>query len=109
LADFGQAASSLARLDLFDVDELKIERRFVARMIRQRRGDPFVDSVVALVNRLGLRLVAEGVENDEMARAVAAVGIRVVQGYHYARPARALRVERFAPMAQPAVLLTDLY
>ena len=109
LADFGQAASSLARLDLFDVDELKIERRFVARMMRQRRDDPFVDSVVALVNRLGLRLVAEGVENDEMARAVAAVGIRVVQGYHYARPARTLCVERFAPMAQPAALLTDLY
>ena len=109
LADFGQAASSLARLDLFDVDELKIERRFVARMMRQRRDDPFVDSVVALVNRLGLRLVAEGVENDEMASAVAAVGIRVVQGYHYARPARTLCVERFAPMAQPAALLTDLY
>ena len=109
LADFGQAASSLARLDLFDVDELKIERRFVARMMRQRRDDPFVDSVVALVNRLGLRLVAEGVENDEMARAVAAVGIRVVQGHHYARPARTLGVERFEPMAQPAALLTDLF
>jgi diguanylate cyclase (GGDEF)-like protein len=109
LDDFGQAASSLARLDLFDVDELKIERRFVARMIRQRRDDPIVDSVVALANRLGLRLVAEGVENDEMARAVAAVGIRVVQGYHYARPTRTLRVQRFAPMAPPAAAMTDLY
>ncbi len=108
LDDFGQAASSLARLDLFDVDELKIERRFVARMIRQRRDDPFVDSVVALANRLGLRLVAEGVENDEMARAVAKVGIRVVQGYHYGRPARTLRVERFAPMAPPGASLLDL-
>ncbi len=106
--DFGQAASSLARLDLFDVDELKIERRFVARMIRQRRDDPFVDSVVALANRLGFRLVAEGVENDEMARAVAKVGIRVVQGYHYGRPARTLRVERFAPMAPPGASLLDL-
>jgi diguanylate cyclase (GGDEF)-like protein len=109
LDDFGQAASSFARLDLFDVDELKIERRFVARMIRQRRDDPIVDSVIALAARLGLRLVAEGVENDEMARAVAAVGIRVVQGYHYARPARTLRVERFAPMAPPAASLSDLY
>jgi diguanylate cyclase (GGDEF)-like protein len=109
LDDFGQAASSLARLDLFDVDELKIERRFVARMIKHRRDDPIVDSVVALANRLGLRLVAEGVENDEMARAVAAAGIRVVQGYHYARPARTLRVERFAPLAPPRAALTDIF
>ena len=101
LDDFGQAASSLARLDLFDVDELKIEPRFVARMVKPRRDDPIVDTVVALANRLGLRLVAEGVENDEMARAVAAIGIRVVQGYHYARPARTLRVKPFAPMAPP--------
>lgn len=108
LDDFGQAASSLARLDLFDVDELKIDRRFVSRMIRHRRDDAIVDSIVALANRLGLRLVAEGVENEEMARAVAAAGIRVVQGYHYARPARALRVERFAAMAEPAVALSEI-
>jgi EAL domain-containing protein (putative c-di-GMP-specific phosphodiesterase class I) len=98
----------LARLNLFDVDELKIERRFVARMIGQSQDALFVDSVVALATRLGLRLVAEGVENDEMARAAGAVGIRVVHSYHYARPARTLRVERFAPMAPPAALVTDL-
>lgn len=103
LDDFGQPASSFARLDLFDVDELKIDRWFVSRMIKHRRDAAIVDSVVALADRLGLRLVAEGVENEEMARAVAAAGIRVVQGYHHARPARTLRVERFAPMPQPAV------
>ncbi len=101
LDDFGQASSSLARLDLFDVDELKIDRRFVSRMVEHRRDAAIVDSVVGLAQRLGLRLVAEGVENDEMARAVAAAGIRVVQGYHYARPEQTLRVEAFAPIRQP--------
>jgi diguanylate cyclase (GGDEF)-like protein len=107
LDDFGQTASSLARLDLFDVDELKIDRWFVSRMIKHRRDVAIVDSVVALANRLGLRLVAEGVENEETARAAFAAGVRVVQGYHCARPARTLRVERFAPIAQPAAALSD--
>jgi EAL domain-containing protein (putative c-di-GMP-specific phosphodiesterase class I) len=80
--DFGQAVSSLARLNLFDVDELKIDRRFVSRMIKHRRDVAIVDLVVALADRLGLRLVAEGVE-------------------------RVQRVERFTPMAQPAAALSD--
>jgi len=98
LDDFGQASSSLARLDLFDVDELKIDRRFVSRMIEHRRDAAIVDSVVGLADRLGLRIVAEGVETEEMARAVAAAGIRVVQGYHYARPMASLSARPFSPL-----------
>ena len=102
LDDFGQASSSLARLDLFDVDELKVDRRFVSRIVEHRRDSAIVDSIVGLADRLGLRLVAEGVETEEVARAVAAAGIRIVQGYHYARPSRILNVDRFAPVAQLA-------
>jgi EAL domain-containing protein (putative c-di-GMP-specific phosphodiesterase class I) len=72
----------LARLNLFDVDKLKIDRRFVSRMINHGRDVAIVDLVVALADRLGLCLVAEGVE-------------------------RVPRVERFAPMAQPAAALSD--
>ena len=100
LDDFGQASSSLARLDLFDVDELKVDRRFISKMIEHRRDAAIVDSVVGLSGRLGLRLVAEGVETDEIARAVAAAGIRVVQGYYYARPTKTLCVGRFAPISE---------
>lgn len=103
LDDFGQAASSLARLDLFDVDELKVDRRFVSRMIEHRRDAAIVDSVVGLADRLGLRIVAEGVENEEMARAVAGAGIRVVQGYHYARPAKSLSARPFSPILGASV------
>jgi len=97
LDDFGQASSSLARLDLFDVDELKVDRRFVSRMVEHHRDAAIVDSIVSLANRLDLRLVAEGVESDEVANAVAAAGIRVVQGFHYAEPSLTLDVELFAP------------
>jgi len=102
LDDFGQASSSLARLDLFDVDELKVDRRFISRMAKHRRDAAIVDSVVGLADRLGLRLVAEGVETEAMARSAAAAGIRVAQGYHYARPMQTLRVEPFEPMCAPA-------
>lgn len=92
LDDFGQAASSLARLDLFDVDELKIDRRFISRMVEHRRDRAIVDSIVGLAETLGLRVIAEGIETDEMADAVVAAGIRVVQGYLYGRPAPTLQV-----------------
>lgn len=101
LDDFGQASSSLARLDLFDVDELKIDRRFVSKMVEQRRDAAIVDSIVALGGRLGLRIVAEGVETEELIQAVAAAGIRVVQGYYYARPAPELAMAPFDPMVLP--------
>lgn len=103
LDDFGQAASSLARLDLFDVEELKIDRRFVSRMIEHRRDAAIVDSIVGLAERLDLRLVAEGVETEEMARAVATAGIRVVQGYHYARPVAAMSTAPFPPLVRTGV------
>ena len=98
LDDFGQASSSLARLDLFDVDELKIDRHFISQMVEHRRSGAIVDSVIGLAHRLDLRLVAEGVENEAIAEAVAVAGVRVVQGYHYARPMQSLCFEPFVPV-----------
>jgi len=95
LDDFGQAASSLARLDLYDVDELKIDRRFISQMTESRRDRAIVDSVVELAARLDLRVVAEGVETAEMAQVAADAGIRIVQGYHYSRPTERLHVVEY--------------
>lgn len=72
-------------------------------MIEHRRDAAIVDSVVGLAERLGLRLVAEGVENDEMARAVAEAGIHVVQGYHFAQPTETLNIGWFCPIAETVV------
>ncbi len=98
LDDFGQASSSLSRLDLFDLDELKIDRRFVSRMLTDRRDAAIVDSIVGLAMRLGLRVVAEGVETSEQAQAVADAGISVVQGFHFSRPTKHLQIHQGLPV-----------
>ena len=90
LDDFGQASSSLARLDVIDADELKIDRWFISRMIEHRRDRAIVDSIVDLARRLDMRVMAEGVETADEAQAVADAGIDVAQGYFYARPSERL-------------------
>ncbi len=108
LDDFGQAASSLARLDLFDVDELKIDRQFVSRMIDHHRDAAIIDAVVELANRLDLRVVAEGVETAELAQAVADAGINIAQGYHYSRPTRHLHTDQFSQLSRTVQDVADI-
>ena len=108
LDDFGRAASSLARLDLFDLDEVKIDRRFISRMLTDHRDAAIVDAIVGLAERIGLRVVAEGVETAEQAQAVADAGIDVVQGYHYGRPTRRLQIHRNLPVYLPGVEVARL-
>jgi diguanylate cyclase (GGDEF)-like protein len=103
LDDFGRASSSLSRLDLFDLDEIKIDRRFISRMLTDHRDAAIVDSIVGLCRRLDLRVVAEGVETAAQAQAVADAGIAVAQGYHYGRPTRHLQVYQGLPVYLPTV------
>jgi len=92
LDDFGTGAASLTYLGRLPIDELKIDRSFVARL----RGDPRDAAVVRAVVQLGrdldLRVVAEGVEDGEMAIALAALGCDALQGFHVARPLPAERL-----------------
>lgn len=95
LDDFGTGAASLTYLGRLPIDELKIDRSFVARL----RGDPRDAAVVRAVVQLGrdldLRVVAEGVEDEEMAVALAALGCDALQGFHISRPLPAARLARW--------------
>ncbi len=82
--DFGTGYSSLAHLRHLPVDCLKVDRSFVAELTE---GHPEITSaVVALAASLGLESVAEGVETEEQARALARLGATHLQGYGIARP-----------------------
>ncbi|WP_088289592.1 bifunctional diguanylate cyclase/phosphodiesterase [Kineosporia sp. A_224] len=86
LDDFGTGFSSLGYLAQLPVDELKIDRRFVAGLGVRAEDDALVRAVLRLAADLGLAVVAEGVETAEQARALAALGCRRAQGFHLQRP-----------------------
>jgi len=84
--DFGTGYSSLERLRHIPFTELKIDRSFVSVARRDRDARRIVESSVRLAHDLGLRSIAEGIETDEDARLMRALGCDVGQGYYFARP-----------------------
>jgi diguanylate cyclase (GGDEF)-like protein len=83
--DFGTGYSSLSYLQRFPVDELKIDRTFVAGLGGADDRN-LVAAVIGIAHALGLRVVAEGVENDKQLSQLIMLGCRSAQGYLLGRP-----------------------
>lgn len=84
--DYGTGYSSLARLRELPVDELKLDRSFVADLRRDPRAAAIVESTIRLAHSLGLTIVAEGVEDVQTRQLLEDLGCDVGQGYHFGRP-----------------------
>jgi diguanylate cyclase (GGDEF)-like protein len=84
--DFGTGYSSMAYLKSLPVHELKVDRSFVSQMTSNSSDAVIVRSTVDLGRNLGLRVVAEGVEDQTTLEALGALGCDAVQGYHVSRP-----------------------
>ncbi|WP_164704604.1 putative bifunctional diguanylate cyclase/phosphodiesterase [Blastococcus litoris] len=84
--DFGTGYSSLAYLRDLPVAELKLDRSFTADLLTDRRTEAIVASTIELAHRLGLRVVAEGVEDEPTLRHLRTLDCDVSQGYLHARP-----------------------
>ncbi|MEQ7918655.1 EAL domain-containing protein [Xanthomonas sp. WHRI 1810A] len=84
--DFGTGYSSLAYLKHLPVDVLKIDKSFVRTMLEDKSDAAIVSTIITLAQSLGLSLVAEGVETEEQALALIALGCNLMQGYLYSRP-----------------------
>ncbi|RKS71381.1 diguanylate cyclase (GGDEF)-like protein [Motilibacter peucedani] len=91
--DFGTGYSSLAYLKELPIDELKLDRSFVSGMVVDERSLAIVRSTIGLAHSLGLRLVAEGVEDVETSDELAAAGCDVEQGWLYAKALPAAELE----------------
>ncbi len=87
--DFGTGYSSMAQLRRVPCTELKIDRMFVKDMLSDESAMAVVEESIGLAHRLRLRVVAEGVETLQQARALAEVGCDLAQGYYYSRPVAA--------------------
>ncbi|HYM58844.1 MAG TPA: EAL domain-containing protein [Solirubrobacteraceae bacterium] len=86
LDDFGTGYSSLAYLKHLPVDELKIDRSFVSSMATDAADAAIVQTTIDLGRRLGIAVVAEGVEDAVSLETLAAMGATSAQGFHIARP-----------------------
>ena len=84
--DFGTGYSSMAYLKELPVHELKVDQSFVAHMTSNSRDAVIVHSTVDLGRNLGLRVVAEGVEDSLTLQHLDLLGCHAVQGYHISRP-----------------------
>jgi diguanylate cyclase (GGDEF)-like protein len=86
LDDFGTGYSSLALLKRIPVDELKVDRSFVAGLGLDPQDSPIVSTVIGLAEALGLAAVAEGVETSAQAEELRRIGCLDAQGFYFARP-----------------------
>ncbi len=82
--DFGTGYSSLASLHRFDLTALKIDRRFVDNLDKDKASHGIVRAILMLAEALGLAVIAEGIETEEQRRDLLALNCSVGQGYLFA-------------------------
>jgi diguanylate cyclase (GGDEF)-like protein len=111
LDDFGTGYSSMQHLRRLPLAEVKIDRSFVLGMADDPDDEAIVRSIIELSGALGLRVVAEGVEDDRTRRLLLTSGCHVAQGWFYARPMPPDELEgwlaRYRPPQQQLTLGPD--
>jgi EAL domain-containing protein (putative c-di-GMP-specific phosphodiesterase class I) len=86
LDDFGTGYSSLSYLKKFDIDYLKIDRSFVQNLHPESDDLALCEAIIVMAHKLGLKVVAEGIETVEQSRLLQAAGCDYGQGYFFSRP-----------------------
>ncbi len=103
LDDFGTGYSSLSYLRQLPVSELKIDRSFVSNVLLDAQDEVIVRSTVDLGHNLGLSVVAEGIESEQMLEHLRGLGCDLGQGYSISRPLESDLFERWLTMTEHEV------
>ncbi len=91
--DFGGGASSFGLLRILPIDVIKVDRVFIGGLPDRRDDRAIVAAVLSLADELDLTVIAEGVEEDRQHWELRDLGCRFAQGFLYARPVPAHRLE----------------
>ncbi len=86
LDDFGTGYSAMSYLKRFDLDIIKIDQSFVRDMTTDPTDRAIAEAIIAMTHKLGMKVVAEGIETEEQFALLAAAGCDFGQGYLFARP-----------------------
>ncbi len=92
--DFGTGYSALSYLQKFEIDYVKIDRSFIQDLTTNRSDRALAEAIVVMAHKLGLKVVAEGVETMEQCDYLSAVDCDYAQGFFYARPMPADEFEK---------------
>ncbi|HDS1199408.1 TPA: EAL domain-containing protein [Shewanella algae] len=92
--DFGTGYSCLSYLKSLPVDVLKIDRSFINHLTVENPEESLVQTIAQLAMGIGLQSVAEGVENSFQVKSLQALGVTLLQGYHFSRPVPAVDIYR---------------
>ncbi|WP_293266245.1 EAL domain-containing protein [Neptunomonas sp.] len=86
LDDFGTGYSSLAYIQQYDIDYLKIDREFVRQLPESIDSSVLCESIVVMAHRLGIKVIAEGIETKGQEKVLAQMKCDYAQGYLYSKP-----------------------
>ena len=86
LDDFGTGYSSFSMLEAFPIETLKIDRSFVGDMPRNKDHHTIVKAMIAMAHSLGIKVIAEGIEDQKTAEMLEALKCDYMQGYYFGRP-----------------------
>ncbi len=102
LDDFGKGYAGFAHLHSMPLSTLKIDRALIAPLSNSYDDNPIVSSTITLAKRLGLTVVAEGVETRDQLVYLKLAGCDIAQGYHFSRPMSAEQLYQYEPFISTA-------
>ena len=84
--DFGTGFSSLASIGELNIDIVKIDRHFIMKIVKGTEKNLLTNDIISMAHKLGLQVIAEGVETGIQREYLLRHGCDVMQGYYFARP-----------------------